>query len=144
MDDKINKKFTKELLDELIIKNNVILIGEYPKINSKTKIKYKCACGNNGSKSFSVIPEYGMQCRQYMNKIMIEKTKKTNLIRYGCEDPNQLLSMKDKIKSIFQEKYGIDSAIELESVKNKIKITNLKKYGVENPFQNNEIKEKNN
>ena len=141
-DTKINKIFNKDLLDQLIIKNNVLLIGEYPKINSKTKIKYKCKCGNDGSKTFSVIPEYGMQCRQCMNKIMIEKTKKTNLLRYGCEDPNQLLSIKDKIKSIFKDKYGVESVLKSDIIKNKIKLTNIKRYGFENPFQNNEIKEK--
>jgi hypothetical protein len=134
--------FTKELLDELLEKNNAILIGEYENINSKTKIKFKCLCGNEGCKSFSTMPDYSIQCRKCVNKIMLEKTKITNNKKYGCDDPNQLTSIKDKIKKIFMEKYGVASAFESEKVKNKIKKTNIKKYGCENPFQNEEVKNK--
>jgi hypothetical protein len=126
----------------LLKNDNAILLGDYPKLTSKTKITFKCSCNNIGSKSFSILPDYGIHCRLCVNKIMIEKTKKTNLIKYGCEDPNKLSTMKGKIKNIFQEKYGVDSAAKLDSVKNKIKKTNLIKYGVENPFQNSKIKEK--
>jgi len=134
--------FTKELLNELLEKNGATLIGEYKNINSKSKISFKCKCGNEGCKSFSVMPTYGIHCRKCVNKIMTEKTKITNMDRYGCEDPNQLSSIKDKIKKTFINKYGVEYSLQAKVVKEKIKETNIKRYGFENPFQNKEIKSK--
>jgi hypothetical protein len=136
------QKYTKELLESLCIRDNATLVGTYEKISCKTKIHYICSCGKEGSKTFSVIPNYKMICRTCINKVMVEKTKITNLERYNCEDPNKLDSMKDKIKATFIKKYGVDSPTKTESIKTKIKNTNIKKYGVENPFQNEDIKKK--
>ncbi len=137
-----DRRFTKELLDTISKRDNATVLGEYQKLTSKTKIEYICACGNKYSKSFSVLPTYKMFCRSCINKTMMEKTKQTNIERYGCEDPNQLESMKTKIKDVFMQKYGVDSPMKVDDVKEKMKQTFLEKYGVENPFQNDEIKKK--
>jgi hypothetical protein len=40
------------------------------------------------------------------------------------------------------EKYGVENPFQSEEIKGKIKNANLEKYGVENPQQNKNIKEK--
>jgi hypothetical protein len=85
------------------------------------------------------------------------KTKKTNLIKYGCENvfQNESIKNKSKIKKI--EKYGVSnytnrkkcaetlvkkSDLEKEIIKNKKEQTCLKNYGVSNPSQSEKIKKK--
>ena len=48
--------------------------------------------------------------------------------KFGCEDPNQLSSIKEKVKETFIEKYGIDSAMKTIETKNKLKGV-MKKIG---------------
>lgn len=38
-----------------------------------------------------------------------EKIKKTNLEKYGCENPLQNNSIKEKVKQTCLEKYGVDN-----------------------------------
>jgi hypothetical protein len=71
-----------------------------------------------------------------------EKIKKTNLERYGVDNPNKLESVKEKIKETNLKRYGVVSNLKLESVKEKIKETNLKRYGTEYPSQSEYIKQK--
>jgi hypothetical protein len=93
------------------------------------------------------------------------KTKKTNLEKWGVENPSQLDSVKEKkLKSFiqnwgvdhpskstiikekkretFQDRFGVDNPFQSEEVKEKIKSVNIIKFGVENPSQSEEVKEK--
>jgi hypothetical protein len=93
------------------------------------------------------------------------KTKKTNLEKWGVENPSQLDSVKEKKKKTlienwgvdhpsksdiikekkketFQDRFGVDNPFQSEEIKEKIKSTNIIKFGVENPSQSEEIKEK--
>ena len=73
----------------------------------------KCAqCDPNGHNMF-------INNNPQKNPAIREKTKSTNLLKYGTSYPLQLKSIKDKIKS-----------------------TNREKYGVENPFQQKEVQQK--
>jgi hypothetical protein len=95
----------------------------------------------------------------------IQKTKQTNLKKYGVENISQNEIIKEKKKKIFNEKYGVNSYTQTNDYLEKTKQTNLKKYGVEhhlklksqiekrnennlkkygveNPMQLSEIKEK--
>lgn len=99
------------------------------------------------------------------NKEVREKAKKTNLERYGAENPFQSKEIKQKIKETNLEKYGaenvfaskygkkkvkealinnygVTNASQSPEIKNRIKQTNLEKYGVESPSQSEEIKQK--
>ena len=63
------------------------------------------------------------------------KTKLTNLSRYGNDSYRNL----EKSKKTNLEKYGVENVFQNDFIKSKIKITNLEKYGFEYPLQNNEI-----
>lgn len=138
----IRRRFTKELLNELLERDKASLIEEYNTINSKSKIKFKCHCGEEGSKSFSIMPSIGIFCHTCTSKRMLEKTKVHNLKKFGCEDPNQLDSLKKSIKDIHLSKYGVDSPMKVKEIKEKQISSIIEKYGFKNVFQNPSIKEK--
>lgn len=71
-----------------------------------------------------------------------EKTKESNLLKYGFTSVSKLDSSKQKSKKTNLEKYGVEFHTQSNSTKSKIKKTNLDKWGVENPMQSLEIKEK--
>lgn len=80
--------------------------------NNKRKIKYS-------SKEFIIIKEKS-----------VIKRKKTNLKKYGVDNPMKNLNVKNKLKKTNIKKYGVSNVFKSEKIKNKIKETNLKKYGV--------------
>src|SRR6056297_1904311 len=71
-----------------------------------------------------------------------EKTKQTNLERYGVEHVMQSEEIKEKIKQTNLERYGFDYPSQSKEIQEKLKQTNLERYGVEYPFQYSEFKEK--
>ena len=74
-----------------------------------------------------------------------EKIRKTNIEKYGVENPSSASEVKEKRKQTFLERYGVDSVCRIEEIKEKshekMKQTNLRKYGVEYPAQSKEIRE---
>lgn len=71
---------------------------------------------------------------------IIQKKIKTNLIKYGCENPLSLNEIKEKTKKTFLEKYGVENCSQNEKIKEKIKKTCLEKYGVEHYSKTDESK----
>jgi hypothetical protein len=69
------------------------------------------------------------------------KTKKTNLERWGVENPSQNDLVKEKKKRSFIEKWGVDHPSKSDIIIEKKKKVFIEKWGVENPFQSEEIKE---
>ncbi|GAH02530.1 unnamed protein product, partial [marine sediment metagenome] len=72
----------------------------------------------------------------------MEKTRNTNLERYGVEYPMQNEEVKEKSKDTNLERYGVEYASQNPEVMEKTRNTNLERYGVEYPTQNEEVKEK--
>jgi hypothetical protein len=72
----------------------------------------------------------------------LEKTKKTNVYKYGTEHFFQSDTIKNKIKNTFLKKYGVDSYTKTDEFKECIKNHNLNKYDVEYFFQSEYFKEK--
>lgn len=70
------------------------------------------------------------------------KSVKTNLEKYGVDNPFKNEEVKNKAKKTINEKYGVDYIRQIEEAKEKIKETCLKKYGVEYPILTKEAKEK--
>ncbi len=159
-------KYNKELLDECLVRDSASLIGEYEKLNRDAKIKYKCNCGNEDEKTFRrVYLNGGLYCEDCSNKNKINKTKKTNLEKYGTicslnneqiiekikktniinlgvEWPSQSKEVKDKIKLTNLNNLGVEWPSQSKEVKDKIKLTNLNNLGVEWPSQSKEVKDK--
>ncbi len=75
-------------------------------------------------------------------KSIRDKTKKTNLKKYGSECSLKNKKVRDKMKKTNLERYGVECVLKNTKIKEKIKETNLKKYGHEYVFKNKEILEK--
>lgn len=60
------------------------------------------------------------------------KTKKTNIEKYGVENVFQSDEIKEKIKQKLIEKYNVDSPLKNEEIKKRVHQTVLDKYGVDN------------
>jgi hypothetical protein len=111
-----------------------------PEIRKKAKKKIKEKYGS----------EYASQNKEIAKKISNvrlskenkDKIKKTNLKRYGVENPFQSEEIKDKIKKTNIKKYGVDHPLKSEDIKEKMKQTNVERYGVDNPLKNKEIRKK--
>lgn len=72
----------------------------------------------------------------------VNKTKQTNLKKYGVENVFQNADIKKKIKETNRLKYGKDSYVQTDDYKKKYRECCQNKYGVDNLFQAKEIKEK--
>lgn len=70
-----------------------------------------------------------------------ERTKKTNLERYGVAYGTQTKSVQEKRKKTCQEKYGVDCTWKSEEVKQKIKDSIHERYGKEG-LKSKEIRDK--
>lgn len=60
-----------------------------------------------------------------------EKKKQTSLKHFGTENPMQSKEVVETLKKSNLEKFGVDNAAKLDSVKEKMKATNKEKYGEE-------------
>lgn len=69
------------------------------------------------------------------------KTKRTNLERWGVENPSQSEEVKERKKRTFIERWGVDHPSKSDVIAEKKVVSFMKKWGVENPFQSEEIKE---
>jgi hypothetical protein len=129
---------------EKIIKRDECKIPIIPeKLNRDTRIKFICKCGCDGKKNFRTLNEKtGCFCKVCTENIRQAKKRKTNLKKYGVENPMQSQEVKEKSKKTNLKKYGVEHAFQSQEVKEKYKKTNLKKYGVEHAMQSQEVKEK--
>ncbi len=131
------------ILDKIVNDNNATLKGVYAKLTKNTHIQFICKCGNEYKKKLvQIINVSGAYCKKCTMNNRLEKTKQTNLQKYGVENPFQLEEFKNKSKEAMMEKYGVTAPLQSDKIKEKIKQTNLQKYGVENPSQLSEIKQK--
>jgi len=160
---KFNGRFTLELLNRLIIKDNAVLIENYNNpINSHTLINFKCHCGNSCKKLFSSIEEFGAICRScskivaktnrekaLFNKYGVtnisqhkesqEKKFNTFLNKYGVVHPLRNREVMAKLKNTVIQTYGVNHIFQLKDVRNKINNTNILRYGVVHPLRNSEV-----
>ena len=73
---------------------------------------------------------------------IVESRKKTNIKRYGVNNPFKSIKIQNKKKETILKKYGVDNVFKLDEVKEKIKTTNLIKYGVEHLSKDKEYHSK--
>ena len=136
-------RFNKELLEEIIKRDECIIIGSLPdNINRDTIIYYCCKCGNEHQKTLRQIYSTNAICRTCTNTNTLLKKKETNLEKLGVEHPLQSEVVKQKIKETNLERYGVKCPFQSEEVKQKKIKTNLERRGVEYPSQSKEVKQK--
>ena len=101
------------------------------------KLGYCKNCGNR-CRFINLKCGYTLYCSKKCStnsKEVREKTKKTNIERYGHICTLQSTDIKEKVKQTNLKKYGVDIASKAKSIKGKIILTNLNKYGVKSTMQ---------
>ena len=110
---------------------------------------YYATCGNPECKSAQAsntykatcLEKYGVENPNQTLEVR-EKTERTCLERYGTKRASQSEKIKEKQKQTCLERYGKEYVTQTESFKEKAKQTNLKRLGVEHASQAEVIKEK--
>lgn len=88
----------------------------------------------------SIKDKYGENW-QYNEEIR-EKTRNTNMERYGVASPMQNDEIKERVENTMMERYGVKHALQCEEFLNKSRETLKSHYGVINPSQSPEIMDK--
>jgi len=134
-------KGSKEIVEIQCDYCNKIFTGVYKRFVKEEKH----SCGNKSCKLQKTketnLKKYGVE-NVYQSKNIKDKIKQTNLKRYGVENPSQSKKIQEKIKYNNFKKYGVEHTLQIEKIREKGKQTLLKKYGVEHPMYSSEIKEK--
>lgn len=123
----MKKEITKELLEDLYIKQNLSIKA------------IKAITGICTRPLGELIKQYGLQkTREQIKK----QTQEFNMKKYGYSHPSKSPLVKEKQKQTDLEKYGTPHHILAKTVKEKIVQTNLERYGVENYLQSQEGRNK--
>lgn len=69
----------------------------------------------------------------------VEKTKLTNIKKYGVDNPAKAESVKQKITETNLQRYGVACVYAADEIKNKIKLTCQERYGCDYAMQNEQI-----
>jgi len=69
-----------------------------------------------------------------------EQRKKTNIEKYGVENPAQSADIRKKITNTCLQKYGVTAPLQNTEIRKKADLTCIQKYGVANPSGMPEIK----
>jgi hypothetical protein len=103
---------------------------------SRKEIYYKCACWQHGKTNYqSILGETWGGCLSCAP----ERSKKTFILKYGCEHPMQLQSFKDKQVQTTIERFGVTHAMKNDIVKVKHMQTLFDNHGVKHPAQSPDI-----
>jgi len=109
--------------------------------NSKKEI-YGDEYFNNREKSIKTILEkYGCENVSQIENVK-DKKRKTCLKNYNVEIPSQSNIILSKMKNTCIEKYGFENPAQSEKIKNKMKNTCIEKYGVNHPFRLEKVRNK--
>jgi hypothetical protein len=153
-------------LQEVIIRDNALLLDRYEVVTINTLIKFKCSCGEDSVKNClqlikvsgafckvctrktwtkrqkeTNIEKYGVECNMHATHIK-SKIIENNIKNYGVENLFQSQVIKDKIKHTLMQKYGTDHNMKNAEIRQKVKNTNMERYGTENPMYREEVKQK--
>lgn len=98
------------------------------------------SCVKEAAKRTNLI-KYGVENPSQSQKVK-EKKKITTLKNFGVENPMHSDKVKSKLEKTIKKKYGVKNISQSKEIKNKKTETLMENYGVENPLQSDEIKEK--
>lgn len=136
--DDFNKKHKINNFSEL-------LYHYYNKLSNTPKCKICC----KQTKFISFNKGYNKYCSRkctMSDKEVIDKrneeSRKTNLQKWGVDNPMKIEEIKNKVKKTNLEKWGVDNPMKVDEIKDKVKKTNLEKWGVDWYQQSDEFKNK--
>jgi hypothetical protein len=136
--------YNKKLLEKICIRDKCIIdFDKIEKYRIDINIDFICNCGNTCNKVFRMIYlKAGAYCEKCTDNRRIEKCKKTSLVKYGVENPQQLQEVKDKKTKTTLERYGVENSFQYQDFRDKTKQTCIERYGFENASKSQEIKDK--
>ena len=156
----------------ILVKETIEEFGYHPDKYGKASAKFIiCSCRFCGephkirkgfyNKSGSAchkkckIKEMKLQKSPFSNPEVREKSKKTNLERYGVEQASSNKEIaekissskstekyKEKVKKTILKKYGVENVFQSEIIKEKIRDTNINRYGKSHPMQNSDVRKR--
>ncbi len=104
----------------------------------------KCYCGNL-VKFIDMTSGYREFCSKkcmYNSEDVKNKKIKTNLEKWGVDNPSKSEKIKDKVKQTNLEKFGVEYPLQSEKIKEKVKTYFINKCGVDNPSKLKEVRDK--
>lgn len=105
------------------------------------KVLPKDSCGEKEctvkKRAESTIALHGEEC---FKKKFLEKSKKSNLKKYGVENPSQSNKIKNKIKKTNLKKYGVISYLATKDCKEQTRNKAIELYGVDHFSKAEEVK----
>jgi len=120
-------------------KEKKIRYFDYRKITKDLSDKYYCAECKWEKTKLTNIQKYGVE-NVFQDENIKNKIKKTNIEKYGVEYYSMTNEYKEKTKNECLKKYGVDHPLKNREILQNLKNTNLKKYGVECTLQNDEVR----
>lgn len=125
-------------------------VGEYIEVKtsdlmpkSNVKIRYVCdKCSRVITIKYCDYNKRHKEEKDFCDKCKYEKTKMTNLAKYGSENVMGNNDIKEKVAETNIERYGYRSAMKNKKISNKVKKTCMEKYGVDNPAKSKAVKDK--
>lgn len=136
------RRYNKQLLDELIERDNITMEIIPDKLSSLVRLDFICKCGNPGNKTFRIMLEQGAKCRECTIKLYNIRHKESLLKNTGYEYPLQSEKAKEKKKNTCIERFGVENQLQCDKVKEKLVQTCLKRYGVKYVSQLKVVREK--
>lgn len=139
-------KYNKALLDEIVKRDNCVLVGTYENVsNRETIIHFICSnqqCREQSSKCLRSLYKVGALCNVCTVKQGVEKAKATFMENYGVANPQQSAEIQAKTMETNMQRYGHANPMQNAEVRQKGQETNMERYKVKNPFQAEEFKDK--
>lgn len=138
---------------KLVLNNNNLSVNDAidilsDRISNGSSIKITGICDICGSekkiskKSYNIQSNFSKGIFTCSKKCSLLKSKKTNLEKWGVENPFQSEEIKEKIKKTNKRKYGVCNPQQCDSIKKKTKKTNLEKWGYESVSKSEIVKNK--
>jgi len=142
MEKKIIRKFDIKYLEDLLAKDNALLLNTPDKLHGGVIIDFECKCNTHVTKLFRDIKYYGgAYCKECRNKNKTQKIKDTCLERYGVVNPSCIQDIKNKKEATYLEHYGMHPR-KTEEVKEKYKKKCLERYNTDNTAKIQEVRDK--
>ena len=130
------RRFTKQLLDEILQRDGATLIGEYKKITRDIPINYKCKCGVENTKIMrGIVENAGALCKDCGMKHMVETLNKSMIDTYGVSNPMLVPEFKKKQEETMIANYGVSHNSHNPDTIQKRKDTLIEHFGVAHHFQ---------
>lgn len=122
-------------------KNNIQELGR-GKVNSRRFCCYECGIKSKLEKTKKTnLQKYGTE-NVFANEEIKKKLRMTNLQKYGHEVAFKSEVNQSKFKKAMMDKYGVENPYEVPQIREKMIATNMQKYGGPSPFSDKKIQEK--